>query len=126
MTIPLYQLLGPTAWATAPASYSYSSLVTIERCPRQWQLSHAHYGDLARFPTRPHPAAVEGDIVHTALDRLFKALAVRGMPPLGTPRFREGLAEIDVQKTVRQLIVEHECHLAEHPRASAFRLRASP
>jgi len=126
MTHPLYQLLGPTAWATPPSSYSYSSLTAIERCPRQWQLAHSRYGDLARFPTRPHPAAVEGEIVHAVLDRLFKTLAVRGMPALGTPSFREGLAKVDVQMSVRQLIVEHERRLAEHPRASAFRLRTGP
>lgn len=126
MTHPLYQMLGPTAWAPPPRSYSYSSLTAIERCPRQWQLAHSRYGDLARFPARPHPAAVEGEIVHAVLDRLFKALAVRGMPALGTPLFREGLAEVDVQRSVRLLIVEHERQLADHPRAGAFRLRTSP
>jgi len=126
MTLPLYQLLGPTAWPIPPISYSYSSLTAIERCPRQWQLAHSRYGDLARFPTRPHPAAVEGEIVHAVLDRLFKALAVRGMPTLATPSFREGLAEVDVQRSVRHLVVEHEHRLADHPRTGAFRLRTSP
>ena len=126
MTLPLYQMLGPTAWAIPPSSYSYSSLTAIERCPRQWQLAHSRYGDLARFPTRPHPAAVEGEIVHAVLDRLFKALAVRGMPALGTLSFREGLAEVDIQRSVRHLVVEHERRLADHPRAGAFRLRTSP
>jgi hypothetical protein len=126
MTHPLYQLLGPTAWAIPPASYSYSSLTAIERCPRQWQLAHSRYGDLARFPTRPHPAAVEGEIVHAVLDQLFKALAVRGMPAMGTPLFRESLAEVDVHKSVRLLILKHERRLADHPRAAAFRLRTSP
>jgi hypothetical protein len=126
MTLPLYQLLGPTAWAAPPSSYSYSSLIAIERCPRQWQLAHSRYGDLTRFPTRPHPAAVEGEIVHAVLDRLFKVLAVRGMPALGTPSFREGLVDVDVQGSVRRLLVEHERRLADHPRAGAFRLRTSP
>jgi CRISPR/Cas system-associated exonuclease Cas4 (RecB family) len=126
MTLPLYQMLGPTAWAIPPSSYSYSSLTAIERCPRQWQLAHSRYGNLARFPTRPHPAAVEGEIVHAVLDRLFKALAVRGMPALGTLSFREGLAEVDIQRSVRHLVVEHERRLADHPRASSFRLRTSP
>jgi hypothetical protein len=126
MTHPLYQLLGPTAWAIPPTSYSYSSLAAIERCPRQWQLAHSRYGDLARFPSRPHPAAVEGEIVHAILEQLFKALAVRGMPALGTSSFREGLAEVDLHKSVRLLIVEHERRLGDHPRAAAFRLRTSP
>jgi CRISPR/Cas system-associated exonuclease Cas4 (RecB family) len=126
MTLPLYQLLGPTAWGAPPSAYSYSSLTAIERCPRQWQLAHARYGDQARFPTRPHPAAVEGEIVHAVLDRLFKALAVRGMPALGTPSFCEGLSDVDVQGNVRHFLVEHERRLADHPRAGAFRLRISP
>jgi hypothetical protein len=116
-------LLGPTAWASPPGSYSYSSLAAIERCPRQWQLAHSGYGDMPRFPTRPHPAAVEGEIVHALLDRLFKALAVRGMPPVGSPPFREVLADVDLQGGARELLAENECWLAEHPRASAFRLR---
>ncbi len=126
MTLPLYQLLGPTTWAIQPNSYSYSSLTAIERCPRQWQLTHSRYGDLARFPTRPHPAAVEGEVVHAVLDRLFKALAVRGMPTLGTPSFREGLDDTDILGSVRHFLAEHERRLAAHPRGSAFRLRASP
>jgi hypothetical protein len=126
MAHPLYQLVGPTAWANPPSSYSYSSLTAIERCPRQWQLTHSRYGDLARFPTRPYPAAVEGEIVHSVLDRLFKALAVRGLPAVGTPSFHQCLAEVDVQQSVRNLIVEHDRALADHPRASAFRLRMSP
>jgi RecB family exonuclease len=126
MTLPLYQLLGPTAWAIPPSSYSYSSLTAIESCPRQWQLAHSRYGDLARFPTRPHPAAVEGEVVHAVLDRLFKALAVRRLPALGTPSFREGLADVDVQGSVRHLLVEHERRLADYPRAGAFRLRTNP
>jgi RecB family exonuclease len=123
VTHPLYLLLGPTAWAGPPGSYSYSSLAAIERCPRQWQLARSRYGDLPRFPARPHPAAVEGEIVHALLDRLFKALAVRGMPAVGTPPFRETLTEVDLHAAARELLAENDRRLAEHPRASAFRLR---
>jgi hypothetical protein len=48
------------------------------------------------------------------------------LPALGTPSFREGLADVDVQGSVRHFLVEHERRLADHPRATSFRLRTSP
>jgi PD-(D/E)XK nuclease superfamily len=84
----LYRMGGPTAWAEAPELFSYSTLLAIETCPRRWQLEHSRYGEFDSLPIRPAPAAVEGQIVHEILDRLFKALALRGLPPLGSADFR--------------------------------------
>jgi hypothetical protein len=120
------RMTGPTAWAAPPASYSYSSLTAIDRCPRQWQLLHSPYGSLDRFPTRPHPAAVEGDIVHTVLDRLFRSLALQGMPPQGTAAFKEAVGAVDIHNSVRRLVGEHEGLVALHPRGGGFRLRVGP
>jgi RecB family exonuclease len=126
MATSLYRMTGPTSWAGPPALYSFSSLAAIERCPLQWQLIHSRYGELNRFPTRPHPAAVEGEIVHSLLDRVFRTLAVRGMPPFGAPEFREGIAEVDIHNSIHRLLDEHEQLLAGHPRGSTFRLRTGP
>ena len=56
----------------------------VERCPLQWQLIHSRYGDLEGFPTRPNPAAVEGEIVHALIERLFRRLALAGFPEPGS------------------------------------------
>ena len=95
MDTSLYRVQGPSAWAEPLCSYSYSSLTSVERCPRQWQLLRSRYDRLDRFPARPNPAAVEGDIVHELLNRLFRTLAVRGMPPQGAAAFKEGVGAVE-------------------------------
>jgi hypothetical protein len=126
METSLYRVQGPTAWASPPSAHSYSSLAAVERCPRRWQLLRSRYGSLDCFPARPTPAAVEGDIVHELLDRLFRALAVRGMPPPGTAPFREGVGAVDIHDSARRLVEEHESLVARHPRGGGFRLRSGP
>ena len=122
----IYRIQGPSKWPESPTQFSFSSLTTIEACPRQWQLVHAQYGSLVRFPARPNPAAVEGRIVHEALELLFKTLAIAGLPDLGTPAFKAEIARVDVGDQVRRLLDEHDLRLEAHPRTAGFRLRASP
>jgi hypothetical protein len=122
----IYGLQGPSAWPEPPRQFSFSSLATIDTCPLQWQLIHGRYGNLQRFPVRPHPAAVEGNIVHQALDLLFKSLALAGRPEVGSGAFREEVAAVDVRATVARLVAEHEERLAAHPRGAGFRLRVGP
>jgi hypothetical protein len=88
----LYHLAGPTEWAAPPELFSFSSLKAVERCPLQWQLARSRYGDLDGFPARPSPAAAEGEIVHAALERLFRALALEGCPALVLRRLEGGPA----------------------------------
>ncbi len=99
----IYRIHGPSAWPEKPGRFSFSSLAAIESCPLQWQLVHARYENLARFPARPHPAAVQGDIVHRTLDLLFKSLALARLPDFGTTEFRREVARVDVAKTVAAL-----------------------
>ena len=83
----------PTIWTDPPATWSPSSLHAIEACPRRWQLAASRWGEHDRFPERIHPAAVEGRIVHEALERLVKALGARGRPAIGSPSFRDAVEE---------------------------------
>ncbi len=122
----IYRLKGPTSWPDPPVRFSFSSLTAIDVCPLQWQLKHARYDEMERFPARPHPAAVEGDIVHRALDSLFKALSLAGLPEIGTATFREEVARVDVKRVVERLLTEHEARLSGHPRGVGFRVRVSP
>ena len=75
-----YDLKEPTSWARSPSTYSFSSLQAMRACPRRWQLLHSTWGSYSRFPERAHPAAIEGQIVHEALDLLGRELG-RKRPP---------------------------------------------
>ena len=121
----IYWLRGPTAWAGPPDVFSFSSLRDIEQCPLKWQLLRSQYGDLSGFPARPNPAAVEGEIVHEVVERLFKAMGLAGFPAPGTERFRATAAAFGVLGAVRALVDAHEQAVAAHPRGGGFRLRSS-
>ena len=83
----VYELCAPTKWAEPPRMFSYSSLRSIRSCPRRWLLLNSVWGDSPKFPQRYAPSAVEGRIVHEALDRLARALGRAGSPPIGSPAF---------------------------------------
>ena len=90
-----YELQAPTAWADPPSTWSSTSLDDVEACPRRWQLLRSRWGDFERFPVRPHPAAIEGQIVHEALDRLTRACGQRGNPAFGSAEFSAALTDAD-------------------------------
>ena len=114
----LYDCGGPTAWAGPPPVYSYSSLAQIGKCRRQWQLRRSRFGEREGFPSRPNPAAAEGDIVHRTLDLLHRELAVAGLPAIGTEGFRRVVSRVDLRARVEELVREHhEEALASHPRS---------
>ena len=123
----LYELQAPTAWAAAPHVWSSSSLDEVGACPRRWQLLRSRWGELERFPVRPHPAAIEGIIIHDALDRLARACGKRGNPTFGTAAFTEAAKEADFFMGFAKSVAEWQARLAEHPRPGPlFRLRTSP
>lgn len=121
-----YDLQGPTVWAAPPSTWSSTSLDDVEACPRRWQLLRSRWGDFERFPVRPHPAAIEGQIVHEALDRLTRACGQRGNPAFGTSEFSEALTDADFFPGFARAVTEWQQRLTAHPRPGpAFRLRAS-
>lgn len=121
-----YELQGPTAWADPPSAWSSTSLDDVEACPRRWQLLRSRWGDFERFPVRPHPAAIEGQIVHEALDRLTRACGQRGNPAFGSAEFSAALTDADFFPGFARAVAEWQQRLTTHPRPGpAFRLRAS-
>lgn len=123
----LYTITEPSEWAKKPSIFSYSALQAIKKCPLQWQLLHSKYGtELRRFPARPAPAAVEGNIIHVVLEKLFRALSLIGLPAIGTSDFSECVARVNIKKEVNEHILLHDNKIAKHPRGSGFRLRSSP
>lgn len=64
-----------------PALWSYSSLVTLEACPRRWMLERADYPalwDRRGYPVVPIRAAVFGSVVHLIIERLSQAMGTTG------------------------------------------------
>lgn len=64
---------------------SFSTLSELEACPRRWALSAAEYPHVWEhrgYPRAPQPAALEGTIVHLAIEMIAHALAERGCPSL--------------------------------------------
>lgn len=121
-----YELQGPTAWADPPSTWSSTSLDDVDACPRRWQLLRSRWGDFERFPVRPHPAAIEGQIVHEALDRLTRACGQRGNPAFGSAEFSAALTDADFFPGFARAVAEWQQRLTTHPRPGpAFRLRAS-
>ena len=122
-----YKIQGPIEWEGPPRYFSYSSLTAIEACPLQWQLTNSKYGeDFDSFPTRPSPTAVEGQIVHSIIDKLFKALSLEGLPKFGTTKFRECVGKVDIKNAVSLLAADHENKIKKHPRGNGFRLQKTP
>lgn len=121
-----YELQCPTAWAEPPSTWSSTSLDEVEACPRRWQLLRSRWGDFERFPVRLHPATVEGQIVHEALDRLTRACGQRGNPAFGSAEFAAALADAEFFPGFARAVTEWQQRLAIHPRPGPmFRLRAS-
>lgn len=121
-----YELQEPTSWAEPPDRYSFSSLQAIEACPRKWQLLHSEWGEHGRFPQRPHPKALEGNIIHEAIDKLVRALGKRGLPSISTPAFREAVTEVDFWEHFGREISKWNSQLARHPRSGPFFIIRTP
>ena len=121
-----YELEAPTTWAEPPARYSFSSLQAIAACPRKWQLLHSEWGEHGRFPQRPHPKALEGTIVHEAIELLVRALGKRGLPSITSPGFREAVAEIDFWGHFAREVEKWNARLARHPRSGPFFVLRTP
>ncbi len=95
-----------------------------------WPNSHADFWPtfscpLTRLPSRPNPAGVEGEIIHSVVEKIFRSLAKYSMPEIESEAFRACITELDIHQTISQLIRDHEERIANHPRRSGFRLRSS-
>src|SRR5688572_2264969 len=65
----------------APEYWTYSSLHEVEACALRFSLATASYPDLWSgygYPRAPNPAALFGDVVHDALERIVRALVAAG------------------------------------------------
>lgn len=126
MTTSFYEMGAPTEWAAPPELWSSTSVDDVSRCPRRWQLARSRWGDLERFPVRSHPAAVEGQLIHEALDRLTRACGQHGNPPIGTPEFASAVTDGGFFEGLRVAVEAWQGQVASHPRPGpAFKLRST-
>ena len=122
-----YELQAPTEWTAPPSVWSSTTMDDIEMCPRRWQLLRSRWGEYDRFPERPSLAAIEGQIVHDALDRLTRACGQLGNPEFSSAKFAAALTDAAFFPGFTRAVAAWQLRLAAHPRAGpAFRIRASP
>lgn len=114
-------------WPSPPASWSYSSLQDLEACPRRWMLSRATYPELWKgrgYPPMPNTAALLGDVVHTALELLVKALVAAGCESTGTAAAVAVLKQMGGYTAVIERALHwHLRQLEGNPRVNDDRLR---
>ena len=91
----------------------------------QWQLMHSSYHNFGAFPARPNPAAVEGQIVHSVLEKLFKTFIIEGLPRIATLHFKRVVANVDIRGTIRVEIENHKKQINSHPRGAAFSIKSN-
>ncbi len=69
----------------------------MEACPRRWALKAAQYPEVWEqrgYPRVPQAAALEGIVVHSAIERIVSALAERGCASLRDEKAIETLKEL--------------------------------
>lgn len=74
-------LSGRAVLPEPPGRWSYSSLKEVETCPLRYALSRADYPDLWNqrgYPRLPSAAAIQGDVVHGALEIIVNAMVKAG------------------------------------------------
>lgn len=123
----VYTLAEPTKWASPPETYSYSRLGSIRSCPRRWLLLTSEWGQMPRFPQRASAAAIEGQIVHDALDRLAKEVGRAGRPPIGSLAFSQAVERCGFWHFFHDEVAGRNSELASHPRTGPrYVLRRNP
>ena len=116
----------PDAWPAPPSAWSPSALHAVEACPRRWALQRAPseaFGGRP-FPRRPSAAAVEGEAVHLAVERVLGALRTAGIASVrdsGVPAVLDELGRLP--GIVRQASDDALARAAGNPRFEALGAR---
>ncbi len=80
----MWKVVNPSRWPDPPAWNSFSTLSRLEQCPRRWALSNANYADLwdgNGYPPKLYLPALEGTIVHSAVEVLMDHLLQHSLTP---------------------------------------------
>ena len=87
MTEPggFWRVTSPERWPAPPDRFGISVLREIEACPQRWALAHGKYPQLLvtdGYPRKPALAALTGEVVHAALDRITRSFDAAGCQTL--------------------------------------------
>jgi PD-(D/E)XK nuclease superfamily len=101
----------PDKWADAPEWMSFSRLLELEACPRRWSLHSALYPEMwshKGYPPKAHLAALEGQIIHSALEAIGNALNDAGCLSVADEHFVGIMRELGgyskiIEKTIKNL-----------------------
>jgi len=111
----------------APHSWSYSTLKEVEACPRRYSLSRASYPELwdrRGFPQAPVRAALFGDVVHGAIERILRALVAADCTSVKSAESVAVLKALGGYTAVaEQVLAERLVQLDGNPRLPAERRR---
>lgn len=92
-----WAVVTPTKWCGPPSEMSVSTYAEIEECPRRWALSTAEYKgvwDGRGYPPKLQLAAIEGSVVHLALEIITKEITRAGVPSLQAPQATQVLRDL--------------------------------
>ncbi|MBX3207422.1 MAG: PD-(D/E)XK nuclease family protein [Labilithrix sp.] len=111
----------PVAWPAPPPEMSVSTHADIDECPRRWALGAAEYPDVwsgRGYPPRLQMGALEGNVVHLALEVITRQLTHAGVPSLDAPIATSVLKDLGgfthvVEECVERLLKR----FANNPRA---------
>jgi len=114
--------LQPIVWTSAPQWMSYSTLLTLEACPRRWALNNAEYAPLWENRGYPQPAsmaALEGTIIHLSIQKIMSAFVEQGCASLSSER---AVQVLKILGGYSSIIVDSSkvvlCPLERNPRAA--------
>lgn len=118
-----WHVVVPSQWAPVPRWMSFSTLMEIEACPRRWALRTAGYPTVwegSGYPPAPQIAAIEGVIVHAAIDLITNALAESGCASIRDARAIEVLRGMGGYTSIITAIVSKAvADYESNPRARA-------
>jgi len=100
---------------------SFSTLFELEACPRRWALNSANYPHMWEkqgYPSKPQISALEGSVVHLALQKISNALSKNGCTSLREARAISSLKELGGYTVIITECIDSALHpYEENPRA---------
>ena len=86
----VWYVTAPERWPSPPEPMSVSNLLEIEACPRRWALAQASYPSVWEghgYPEKISRGSMAGQVVHSSIEIITKALAKAGCSSGDDPAF---------------------------------------
>lgn len=121
----------PSVWPKPPLWMSFTTLLDLEACPRRWALGAADYPHLwtrRGYPRVPQPAALEGAVVHLAIETVTSALLERRSTSLLDESAFSTLRELGgytavILRSLERVLLPHEANPRAAPVFDSIRRR---